>query len=121
MNHCKSPCNECPFRKDSLSGWLSDYTPQELHNIVMQELAFPCHMTHDEDLDWEEAGSEESPLCAGALMYMRKGAKRPRRADLAKLVEQIDPKELDNILSVPEFFDHHSMKAIAKKFKRQKK
>ncbi len=109
MNHCKKPCNECPFRKDSMAGWLAEYTPEQLHGIVMNELPFPCHMTHEEDLDWSEAGKEDTPLCAGALMYMKKSAKKPRRNDLALLVEQIDRKDCDNILSVPEFFNHHSI------------
>jgi hypothetical protein len=114
MNYCKKPCNDCPFRKDSLPGWLADYSIQELHSIVMNEMPFPCHMTHDENLGWDEAGSEEFPLCAGALGYMRKSGKLPRRNDLAVLVKQIGIKDLDNILSVPDFFKHHNKGQLEK-------
>ncbi len=110
MNHCKTPCNDCPFRKNSLAGWLADYTPQQLHTIVMNEMPFPCHLTHEDDLEWEEAGSEENPLCAGALMYMKKNAKSPRRQDLHIIVKDIPLADCDNILSVTEFFKHHSTK-----------
>ena len=110
MHYCKTPCKECPFTKTSLAGWLADYTPQELHNIVMAEKAFPCHMTHEEDLQWEDAGKKETPLCAGALRYMKKAGKLPRRKDLADLVNKVERSELENILSIPEFFEHHKPK-----------
>lgn len=110
MNACTKPCKQCPFRKDSLAGWLADYTPQDLHNIVMNELEFPCHMTHETDISFEEAASNKYPLCAGALGYMRKNAKKPRKPELAELVSRIDKEILDDILSVSEFFDHHTKK-----------
>jgi len=115
MNYCKKPCSECPFTKNSLPGWLSDYTAQELHLIAMNEMPFPCHMTHDEDLEWDEAGTESAPLCAGALMYMKKGAKMPRMVELARILKQIDIKDCENILSTPEFFKHHAGVDITKK------
>ncbi len=111
MHSCKTPCTDCPFRKNSLPGWLSDYTPRELHNIIMAEKPFPCHMTHPNNIvTYEDAGSEEYPLCAGALQYMKKAAKLPLNPELRALVSGIDRTQLDNILTVPEFFEHHSKK-----------
>ncbi len=110
MNYCKKPCNDCPFRKDSLAGWLSDYEPQELHNIVMGEHPFPCHLTHEEDLDWEEAGKKETPLCAEALLYMKKNAKMPRHPEVRQIMNQFTKEDCNNILSVPEFIKHHTIK-----------
>jgi len=107
MKHCNTPCQECPFLKTSLAGWLSTYTPEELHRLVMAEVSFPCHMTHEEDIEFNQAGTEY-PLCAGALRYMKKGCKLPRRADLSALMVNITTKECDNILSIPEFFKHHT-------------
>lgn len=105
MTARKTTCDECPFTKTSLAGWLANYTPIELHRIVMSELAFPCHMTHEKDLTWKEA--EDNLLCAGAIRYMRKNAKQPRREDLAELVNGLTVSDLDNILSMKEFFEHH--------------
>lgn len=111
---CKKSCTECPFTKTSLAGWLADYTPQDLHLLVMSERPFPCHMTHKEDmLTWEEAGTKEHPLCMGALKYMKKAAKMPRNNELAEIIRNIPREELENILSVPEFMEHH--KAANKK------
>lgn len=100
------PCADCPFRKDSIRGWLADYTPMELHQIVMNELPFPCHMAmQEEDVPWEEA--EDEIICAGSLRYMKKNAKKPRRKGLAELVNKLTPADCDNILSGTEFLDHH--------------
>lgn len=109
MEHCKTPCNDCPFRKNSLAGWLGEYSAQDLHMLVMSERPFPCHMTHaDEDLDWDEAGTKENPLCAGALLFMKKSAKMPRDPELAKILKSFDYSGCDNILSVTEFYKHHT-------------
>lgn len=104
---CEKSCNECPFTKTSLGGWLADYTPMELHSIVMNEQPFPCHMTHKENLTWEEAGKGKYPLCKGALKYMKKAGKLPRNKELADILKNVTIEELDNILSVSEFFTHH--------------
>ncbi len=110
LNICKKTCNDCPFRKQSLPGWLGDYnSAQELHNIVMSEAPFPCHLTHtDEEISFEEAGTVEHPLCAGALMYMRKAGKLPRNKELLDAMKSFPISELDAILSYREFFQHHS-------------
>src|SRR6185369_4064435 len=100
MKICSKPCNDCPFVKTSLKGWLGPYSgPQELHNLVMSEKPFPCHLSHEEiDVEWNEVG-EEFPYCKGALGYMRKAFKIPRNPVLAKLVKEINKEELENILS----------------------
>lgn len=103
----KEPCDECPFRKDSIPAYLGPYeSPEELHSIVMAELPFTCHMTQTKDLTWDEA--KDSVLCAGAIAYMKKNAKRPRNGELAYLVEEIPKQILDNILYQSEFIKHHS-------------
>lgn len=46
----KTPCEECPFRKNSLPGWLGPYKDaQELLNIINGEIHFMCHMTLGKD------------------------------------------------------------------------
>jgi hypothetical protein len=104
---CKVPCKECPFRKDSVAGWLANYTPQDLHTLVMSEQPFPCHMTHEKDLEFNEA--EEYPLCKGALAYMKKNAKSPRNQELNALVKAVEPEVTENILGFVEFFKHHDV------------
>ena len=107
----KSTCGECPFNKQSLNGWLADYTVEELHRLVMSEQHFPCHMqlpdTNDDFLDFGEA--EEYPRCVGSLMYMKKNAKMPRDIETKKLTDSFTKEELDQVLSMREFIEHHNI------------
>ncbi len=105
MRARKTTCEECPFRKDSMAGWLATYTPQELHNLVVSEHPFPCHMTHEEDVSFEKAA--ELPLCAGGLSYMRKNGKMPRNKEHYALMKDVDQETLNNTLGRTEFFEHH--------------
>ncbi len=102
----KTACGECPFKKDSIAGWLAEYSTQDLHNLVMSEQPFPYHMTHQKDVPFDKA--DELPLCAGALAYMRKGCKSPRNKEHAEFVKQVSKETLDNTLSRTEFFEHHN-------------
>lgn len=108
---CKTPCNECPFRKNSHPGYLGGVyeNGQELHDMIMTlEKPFNCHKTIDKDVvSYDEVGSKEYPICAGALMYMKKNAKRPKDKEMDNLVQDVDKSQLDNILSVPELIQHH--------------
>lgn len=110
MKALKTPCNDCPFRKDSAPGWLGPYSgPLALHQFIMSETPFPCHLTHEEkDLAPGVAGSEKHPLCSGAIAYMKKNGKRPRNPALAGLVSACNDTE--GILALPEFFQHHKSK-----------
>lgn len=109
MNCIKSPCTDCPFRKDSLRGWLADYTPEELYNIVLNEQPFPCHMAMKKTdyVEPKEVGNEEYPICAGSLRFMKKSGKLPRNKELALLLKQIAVEDCENILSQIEFITHH--------------
>ncbi|WP_045860351.1 hypothetical protein [Teredinibacter purpureus] len=39
----KKPCPDCPFRKDSLEGWLGKARMTE----ILSEDSFVCHKRHD--------------------------------------------------------------------------
>lgn len=41
MPHMKSPCANCPFRKDSLRGWLGS----KRIKLVLESKSFVCHKT----------------------------------------------------------------------------
>jgi hypothetical protein len=71
----------------------------------MNEQPFPCHLTHEEDVDFDDA--RELPLCSGALAYMKKNGKSPRNPELNKLVKEVSEDVLENILDIGEFFSHH--------------
>lgn len=39
LPYCKSPCKDCPFRKDSTSGWLG----KDRIIDILNETSFVCH------------------------------------------------------------------------------
>jgi len=112
MNCLKVPCPQCPFTKKSLKGYFGGVyeSPVELHTIVMNEKPFPCHVAQgDNDVPWNKVGTEQFPLCAGALLYMKKGCKSPRDLRLNEAMKSVDTSQMDQILSVPEFIAHHEI------------
>ena len=58
--YMKSPCKECPFRKDSYLGWLGK---DRMTEIVNQE-SFPCHKTTNGKI-------EDRLQCAGHMILLR--------------------------------------------------
>lgn len=112
---CQTPCKECPFRKDSLPGWLGEnsHNPQVFidameHNII------PCHMR----VDWDEAEQKnlivegkDNP-CIGALQFSANSLKLPRGArEMGSVYHAL----IDNAKQNPEvfkwgadFIKHHS-------------
>jgi hypothetical protein len=110
MNCLPQPCGECPFTKTSMKGWLGDVYEDatDLHRVVMSEFPFPCHQAQTDDVvTIDKSGNEDNPLCAGALLYMRKNGKLPRNPQLKSAMDSISSSKMDNILSVPEFIQHH--------------
>lgn len=41
LPHCKRPCADCPFRRDSLKGWLGAERMKE----ILAQPSFTCHKT----------------------------------------------------------------------------
>lgn len=105
-NNLKTPCAECPFRKNSAPGWLGGETVQDTFQHVSGEGDFACHMTRQKK-------RAQMSRCRGSLLFMKKSGKRPQYNDgLVRIFRELGQPDTSNILSVPEFFNHHS---VAKK------
>lgn len=99
----KKPCNECPFRKNHLQGWLGGrWTARALHAFVMSEQKFACHKTIEEE--GKEAGTK---VCIGSILYMNKNAKLCANPKMKKLQDKFRKEDTSNILNVSEFLEHH--------------
>lgn len=70
MLHNKTqPCNDCPFRRVSMSGWTGEATPEEFIQIAMQDTQIPCHLTVDySDPDWQHK-LDTAEQCVGQLQF----------------------------------------------------
>lgn len=106
----KKPCNECPFRRRSLPGWLGPWEPRELLlSISMSAIPFTCHQTIPED---PEADIDEMQMCAGAAIFLTNKLEVYRGADGARYQEEMKsvPDEVKRSVfdSSAEFVDHHT-------------
>jgi hypothetical protein len=124
-NMLKQPCRACPFRRQSLAGWLGSSTP-ELFVLtafgeqkvqggaffiqVKTEEPLPCHLTINyEDPSWLKkwlrgwrTGNKTGSLCAGAAVMLANRVKLPR-IDLPQ--RQADREHV--FTHAHEFIDHH--------------
>lgn len=101
------PCNECPFRKDSLRGYLGPWTGRVLDFLhdAMSEGGFACHQTIEINNHW----TPRTRVCAGSLRFANKCAKYYRDEELAEL-QETQPKDDPNILGLLEFTKYHNPK-----------
>lgn len=103
---CAQPCQACPFRRQSLPGWLGNSSSEEFMQQTLADLAMPCHKTIDyEDADWsiKWADKETGKLCAGALIFFANICKRSR--DPARPAVAADRSLVFS--SAAEFVAHH--------------
>ncbi len=107
MRHdLKKPCNECPFRRKSIPGWMGDATPEEFIEATMADAAMPCHMTVDyEDPNWPSMNQPETSYCYGALVFFRNTCKKSRDKE-----RPIAEPSKDVFAHRMEFLNHHLRK-----------
>jgi hypothetical protein len=104
----RKPCNDCPFRRRSLRGWLGSSSPEQFSATVQSEMPMPCHETIDySDPGWQITQLDDAALCAGALIHMRNQFKSPRDPKLSAAVNAVEPQK--NVFQWPhEFIEHHN-------------
>lgn len=84
------PCGDCPWRRDSLAGWLGGPTPREWVKEAHSEEVIECH-------------TRTGAQCAGVAIYRGNVCKRPRSGALVLLADRT------NVFGTPtEFMAHHS-------------
>jgi hypothetical protein len=115
---CTKPCIECPFKVNSLPGYLGTLSnePEEFLDLMEYEI-MGCHMK----IDWGtatpsevRAASLKNP-CIGGLQFLRNSCKLPRLAR-EKTVKGITYSKLMDSVNTSEkifrwkgaFIDHHS-------------
>ena len=59
----KSPCDDCPFARAAVPGWLGEHTIGELLWIAHQEGSMDCHT--------RIFSKNKATECAGAAIYRR--------------------------------------------------
>lgn len=108
----RPPCKTCPFRKDSLQGYLGPETVESIEKVVHGEgLGWSCHesiagkptMT-DGKVDVRKYGT----ACTGAILSATKSCKSYREGPLADLQRTMrGHKSTSDILNAWEFRAYH--------------
>lgn len=112
---CGGECN-CPFRKDSLMGWLGKTRAEEIvRGLYEEDSTFACHKTTVEDPhDFSERiTTKDSQHCAGAMIMMEKSGTANQMMRIAERLRMYDRTKLDMnapVFDTPqEFIDHHTI------------
>ncbi len=90
------PCDDCPWRKTSVAGWLGAAAPERFALSILADTRLPCHQTIDySDPNWKHKwlDGEQGTLCTGALQMSANICKKPRDPE----VPAVEPN--DNIFS----------------------
>lgn len=97
----KTPCNECPWRRSHVPGWLGGYSIDTfLNQVQFDGPPIPCHKTLED-------GSTGEAMCAGALIFMKNSAKSPQHPAYGDALDHVK-KNTDDIFRWPhEFREHH--------------
>lgn len=86
----KRPCSDCPWRRDSIPGWLGGATVSQWIERAHGEVRIDCHVF-------------KGPQCAGAAIYRANVCKTPRDGSLLQL-----PADKERVFGFfTEFSAHH--------------
>ena len=96
-----TPCNECPWRRSHMPGWLGGYTPEQFVGQVQHDgPPLPCHKTIKE-------GKSATALCVGALIFMKNSCKSAQHPDYGNAKDGVE-RDTDTVFQWPqEFLAHH--------------
>lgn len=106
--HHKTPCNECPWRRAHMPGWLGGYDVEEFIGQVQHDgPPLPCHKTIPGD------GTDARSMCAGALIFMRNSCKGAHHPDYelpsGELATELVEPDTATVFQWPhEFRTHHT-------------
>jgi hypothetical protein len=76
--HCKAPCANCPFRKDSLGGWLDNSI-----DLILEQDSFVCHKHR-----------KNKKQCAGHMLLKGKDNAYVRLASCLEVDLQLQGRDL---------------------------
>lgn len=101
----EKPCNDCPWRRIALVGWLGPFASHQWVFIAQSDKPIACHKTilrvnEDGIGDWT---NPEMRQCRGAAIFRANICKSPRDPEVVT-----GPVDKDAVFaSVAEFTAHH--------------
>lgn len=110
MKHCKKPCPECPYRKDSEPEYFGDNDPQEYADALHLDTVVACHTKSGYDAN---GNVNDVVICAGHLIAQKKVCKSTQHPDalqvlaLEEFQEMVEEKR-DEVHGFS-FYSHHNI------------
>lgn len=92
------PCNDCPWRRDSMRGWLGPFSPEKWLESAHGETPVACHQTIPEGGGW----GPRTLQCRGLASFRCHVAKSPRNKSIVT-----GPKDPTVFATNEEFVEHH--------------
>jgi len=117
----KKMCQECPFAKNAIKGWLGPWKIEDFENFVKYDSTVICHMDitrlqaeaedcdEDEDTISEEEIEENGQHCVGMLRYMSAMCKLSRDPEKAKAQNDVKKVKDREVLMPYQFREHHTI------------
>jgi hypothetical protein len=101
----KTPCNECPWRRNHPAGWLGGYEPEDFtQQVQFDGPPLPCHKTIP-------PGGEAKAMCAGALIFMKNSCKGANHPDYGNALDTVEQDTVHVFQWGSEFLAHHKDRA----------
>ena len=106
-------CNDCPFSKNSIRGFLATYTIEQIRYYLNNSVYFICHKHVKQDTDNDECmravKAGELPLCRGFMECMAKSCIAPRDPDLNRIRNAVKKDLSNNSMDWMRFVQHHDL------------
>lgn len=100
-----SGCKECPYKKNSLPGYLgeSSWDPESFLTQLDLSTLHPCHFS----VNWEEDDYRKAHVCKGAIQFAKNTAKMLNDPDAEAIRRTLEPNS-EFFGRRQDFIDHHS-------------
>lgn len=113
MKICKKICNQCPFRKNSLQGWLGPHEVDEILETMQFDGLFSCHMRRTEDSTMNDIIVGDLPICRGYVASASASFKLFGQNAYGQLMrplqKQITQEDKEAVLDRRTFKKHHTI------------
>lgn len=113
---CKKICKECPFRKDSVKGYLDYHQPDDVLNDMNRDIPFSCHLQRKDDPDQnlEELENGTQNVCRGFVATASKSCKQFGQhpyygQEMRKIQNEITEADKDLVMNKWDWLKHHTL------------
>lgn len=109
---CNKPCNECPYRKQSIPGYFGGHDGNQYRSFISQDTTVACHTRTKFN---DNGDPRKISYCTGHIAAQIKSCKSPIPNTLPHALHQAmrDRSDfdviLDNALSIFDFNAHHNL------------